>query len=121
MVTAPLRETGSGLLATRNVMVPSPCPCAPEVIATHSAPDAADHGHSLATVTAIELAPPSGPNERGEASKLGWQRPSAVEGAVTLVVADPPQAATQIERSNAIEKRSRATGFCRMHIRRQSR
>lgn len=52
-------------------MVPSPCPCAPAVIASQPAVLDADHAHSRETLTASELTPPSGPNERGDASKLG--------------------------------------------------
>jgi hypothetical protein len=55
----------------RNAIVPSPCPWAPAVIATQGAADVADQAHSRDTLTAIELVPPSGPYERGDASKLG--------------------------------------------------
>jgi hypothetical protein len=35
-------------------------------MASHPAPDEADHGHSLATDTLIEAVPPSAPNDRGD-------------------------------------------------------
>jgi hypothetical protein len=59
------------LRSTRNEIVPSPCPCEPAVIESQPAVLDADHAHSLETLTAIELVPPSGPTVRGDASKLG--------------------------------------------------
>jgi hypothetical protein len=40
-------------------------------MASHPAVLDADHAHSRDTLTASELVPPSGPNVRGAASKLG--------------------------------------------------
>jgi hypothetical protein len=64
----------------------------PDVIVAHPAVEDADHEHSRETVTAMEALPPPGPKERGELSKLGWQRAGMVEGEETLVVVDPPHA-----------------------------
>jgi hypothetical protein len=89
--TAPARGVGSGLESMRNETVPVPCPCADDVIAAHATADEADHEHSAATLTVTALVPPSGPNVRLEAAKLGWHRGDAVVGEVTVVVADPPQ------------------------------
>jgi len=61
------------------------------VIDAHPTADEADHVHSAATFTVTELVPPSGPNVRLEAAKLGWHRADADVGDVTLVVTDPPQ------------------------------
>ena len=102
MRRAPLRLTGSGLESRRNAIVPSPWPCAPDVIASHAAALAALHEHSRGTVTLIVLVPPLAPNDRGVASKLGWQRAALADGAVTLVDVEPPQAAASMLTVNAI-------------------
>ena len=75
----------------RNVTAPVPCPWGDDVIDAHPTADEADHVHSAATFTVTELVPPSGPNVRLEAAKLGWHRADADVGDVTLVVTDPPQ------------------------------
>jgi hypothetical protein len=55
----------------RNVTEPVPCPSGEDVIAAQLTADEADHVHSAATVTDSELVPPSGPNVRLDAAKLG--------------------------------------------------
>jgi hypothetical protein len=106
-------------------MVPSPCPCDPDVIDAHGALVEADQEHSRATLTAIAAVPPSGVNDRCDVSKLGWQRDGAVDGAVTLVVLEPPQAFTARHATNAGPTRnrlpSRATTTSVMHDFRQLR
>src|SRR5262245_40825314 len=104
----PLRRlTGSGLRSTRNAIVPSPCPCAPDVITTQGASDDADQEHSRGTVTPTVLLPPSALNDRfDEPSKLGWHRPAAPDGAVMLVVVELPQAATSAQHIAATTRRS---------------
>jgi hypothetical protein len=74
----------------RNVTLPAPCPCGDDVIAAQPTADVADHVHSGDTVTDTEVAPPSGPNVRVDAAKLGWHRDEGVDGDVMLVVAEPP-------------------------------
>jgi hypothetical protein len=84
---------------------------------------AADHAHSRDTLTARELVPPSGPTERGDASKLGWQRAVGEDGDVTLVEVDPPHAATSAAKPNGTMNRQPTRGNSTtrrsMHIGRQ--
>jgi hypothetical protein len=54
---------------------------------------------------ATVLTPPSGPKDRGDASKLGWQRVLAADGAVTLVVVEPPHATASAHAPIARTKR----------------
>jgi hypothetical protein len=123
MMSALVRPTGSGLRSTRNAIVPSPCPADPPVIAIQPAALDADHEHSRETLTGNALVPPSEPNDRGDASKLGWQRSELVDGAVTLVDAEPPHAvdraatptATTIRITTCIDR----TTCSAMHICRQ--
>jgi hypothetical protein len=109
----------------RNAIVPSPCPCDPEVMTTHDAALDADHEHSREMLTATELVPPLGPNDRGELSKLGWQRVAEDVGDVTLIAADPPHADAAATSPNATTDRTPTridfTPSCVMHIRRQLR
>jgi endonuclease/exonuclease/phosphatase family metal-dependent hydrolase len=107
MASALARETGSGLRSTRNATVPSPCPCDPPVIAIQPAVADADQEHSLDTLTVSELVPPSGPNERGAVSKLGWQRAGVDDGAVTLVADEPPHADANAASPNSVTSRFR--------------
>ena len=99
--TAPARGVGSGLLSMRNVTLPVPCPCGDDVIATQPTADVADHVHSGDTVTDTEVAPPSGPNVRVDAARLGSHRDTGVDGAMTLVVADPPHPDTPTPKTRA--------------------
>jgi hypothetical protein len=58
-VSVPRRVDGSTLGATRNAIVPSPCPLPPEVIDSHGALLAAVHVHSRFVVTVAVPAPPA--------------------------------------------------------------
>lgn len=111
MIIALLRVTGSAFESRRKAIEPSPWPCAPEVITNQGAALAAVHEHSRETVTLTALVPPLAANDRGVASKLGWQRAAVADGAVTLVDVDPPQAATSVLTLNAMDAR-RIAGSC---------
>ena len=80
---------GSAFCATRKATLPSPCPFAVDVNATHGAWLEAVQPHSLATVTVIVPFPPADANDEVEVAAVNWHR-STVEGAVTLVDVDCP-------------------------------
>jgi hypothetical protein len=92
---------------------------------THAAALDADHEHSRETLTATELVPPLGSNDRGEPSKLGWHRAAVGVGEVTLTAAEPPHADAAATSPDATTDRtpspSDLTPSCVMHIRRQLR
>jgi hypothetical protein len=71
MRSAALRVVGSGLVAIRNVTLPSPWLSAGAMTSRQASLDDVDHLHSRAIETGIVLVPPSGPKDLAAESKLG--------------------------------------------------
>jgi hypothetical protein len=82
------------------VTVASPCPSAADVITIHAACDAALHAHSLATTTERLPEPPAAANDAGAPVTVAWQR--LVDGLVTLVEVELPQAAAEVSAASAM-------------------
>jgi hypothetical protein len=115
-VIVPRRVDGSWLAATRNAMVPSPCPLLPEVMLIQDAPLAADHEQSRATLTASVPLPPAAAKLDGGFATDAWHRAlEALEGAVALVTPELPHpiAASAVAVANS---RARNRVFTVMHV-----